>query len=119
MLTIFFKIPTTVKITDYHAFGSKKQSPRYVFARPLSGSTTEHSLNLLKQNHSCDTVRRGMSEAMSNDSYTSKWSTLSDTKSAKEGTQQEYIKNTSFSGTIKMTLKPTSDLASERANRTK
>ncbi len=97
------KIPTTFKITDYYALGIKKNSPGYVFARPLSGRTTEHSFNLLKQNNSCYTVQRGMSEAMSNDSYTSKWSNLSDTKSAKESTQQEYLTNTSLSGTLKMT----------------
>ncbi len=102
ILTIFFKIPTTFKITDFHAFAFKKHSPGYVFARPLSGSTTEHLFNLLKQNHSCDTVRRGMSEAMRNYSYTSKWSSLRDTKSSKEGTRQEYLRNTSLSGTFKI-----------------
>lgn len=95
VLSFFFKIPSTFKITTYQCFIFKKNYPGIVHARKLSSSQHESKFNLLQDiEGSTNNLYSSILTKLQKPASTLKWKSLTETSSPKHSNRKNYLQQT-------------------------
>lgn len=91
VLTEYFKIPSDFRITKYHYFSVRKQSPMTLHVRRLHDSE-EHSFQFVKPSNSgISTIVSSIKERRNAKEYAGVWRNLSEVASTHHKTRRAYL----------------------------